>query len=58
MDMEKTKDNKWIKTRTKQKKEMIEEIKSWEPKAINISFQDTFKSNGLYVTQCFYTINK
>ena len=52
----KTRDDKWIKTRTKSESDMREAILSWESKAIDLHFQDTFKSNGLYLTHCWYSV--
>ena len=52
------KDDKWVKTRTRQKKEIIAAVLDWEPKAVDIHCQDTFKSNGLWVTHCWYSISE
>jgi len=50
------KDDKWITTRGKSKKEMTEAILAWEPKAKDLHFQDTHKdSYGFWNTHCWYT---
>ena len=52
------KDSKWVTTRTRQKKDIIEALLRWEPGAVDIHCQDTFKHNDFWNTHCWYSIRE